>query len=54
MRYLGWKQIQGKFRYDRFGGIGNRAGKKNKNITGKLNNPFDQRKELKQVFKLWT
>ena len=45
MRYIGWKQIQGKLSYDRFGDIGKRTDEKNRNITGKLKNPFDQRKE---------
>ena len=28
MRYIGWKQIQGKLSYDRFGDIGKRTDEK--------------------------
>ena len=45
MRYIGRKKIQGKLSYDRFDDIGKIADEKNRNITGKLKNPFDQRKE---------
>ena len=45
MRCIGWKKVQGKLSYNRFGDIGKRTDEKNRNITRKLKNPFDQRKE---------